>query len=346
MPPLSRVYPFSGIKLRVRRGNRPRRDPQNRVEGIHRIEAAVKPEHEFIEVGLQMTRFYPAVMSAIDPRLQIREDKMDHRQMLFRLLWVTPKDKRIVFIAHSGKVVISLPAIRANNGARCYVVLNECCKRFRVAPRQRNLCLFDARDNTEPEAPSVSELFGRNAARTPPPRILARPNFNGANDGRLMMNSPSFATRAPANAAFVYFDGVRLADGITVRTYHPGAEFMEHRKRRLIRGNIKLALELNGRLAGCLCRHEVSAPKPRRERHMARLHDRPCGKGRIFLTGAATQHDRRTRCETVRLASMPARWAREAVGPAHRLQIAGASAIVRENTLKLWKARGKGCVHV
>jgi hypothetical protein len=103
---------------------------------------------------------------------------------------------------------------------------------------------------------------------------------------------------------------------------------------------------LNGRLAGRLRRHEIGAPKPRRERHVARLHDRPGSERRILFTGSATQHDRRARCETVGLASMPARRAREAVWPAYRLQIAGASAVVREDPLEFRKAGWEGCVHV
>ena len=116
--------------------------------------------------------------------------------------------------------------------------------------------------------------------------ILARPNFNSANYRRLMMNSPSFTPRAPANATFVYLDGMRHSDSIAVWPNHAGTELVKHRECRLIRSNVKLALELNGGLAGRLCRHEISAPKPRRERHVTRLHHGPGSEGRIFLTGS------------------------------------------------------------
>lgn len=91
MRQLSRVCPFPGIKLRISRRNSPRRNPQNGVEGIHRIKAAVETKYEFIEVGLQMTRLDTTVVSAIDPRLQVREDKMDHRQMFLCFLRVRPQ---------------------------------------------------------------------------------------------------------------------------------------------------------------------------------------------------------------------------------------------------------------
>jgi len=310
------VSPFSGIKLRVSRRNGPRRDPQNGVERVHRIEAAVKTENEFVEIGLQMTRFDSAVMGAIDPRLQIGEDKMDHRQVFFRLPRVAPEDKRTVLVPHGGKTVISLPAVSANDGAGRYIVINKYGECFSITTGKRNICPFDARDNAEPEAPRISEFLGRNAARTTLPGILACPNFDRANNRRLVMSSPSFATRAPANAAFIYLDGMRRPDGIAVWSHHASAELMKHRERRLICSNIELALKLDGGLAWRLCRHEISAPKPRRERHMARLHNRPGGERRILFASPATQYNRRAGCETVRLADVPAPRASEAVRPA------------------------------
>ena len=73
------MNPFPGIKLRISRRNGPRRNPQNGVEGIHRVEATVETKYELVEISLQMMRLDPAVMGAIDPRLQIGEHKVDHR---------------------------------------------------------------------------------------------------------------------------------------------------------------------------------------------------------------------------------------------------------------------------
>jgi hypothetical protein len=225
MSQLSRVRPFPGIKLRVSRRNGPRRNPQNGVEGIHRVKSAVKPEYEFVEVGLQMTRLDTTMMSAIDPSLQIGENKMDHWQVLFCLLWVTTEGKRVVPVAHCSKVGISLPAVSANNGASRYIVFDKCCERFGIATRKRNICLFDAGDYTEPKTPCVSEFLDRNAAfvgilpfRTAIFGILARPHLNGAYYRRLMMNSPSFTPRARANATFVNFDVSRSGRTIPARS--------------------------------------------------------------------------------------------------------------------------------
>jgi hypothetical protein len=175
--------------------------------------------------------------------------------------------------------------------------------------------------------------------------VLARPNFDSPYYCRLMMNSTPFAMCAPANATFIYFDGMRRADGITIRPNHTGAEFVKHRERRFISSDVKLALELEGGLAGRLCSHEVSPPKPSREGHMARLHNRSSRQRCIFLTGPAAQHNRRAGCEAVRLANEGARRTGEPFRPAKRLQIMGASAIIGEDALKFRKACWKGCIH-
>jgi hypothetical protein len=278
---------------------------------------------------------------------------MDHRQMLLCLIWVAPQRERIVPISHSSNVIISLPAISADNGATRYIFRDEGGKCFDIAARKRNISLFDAGDDAEPEAACISEFLDRNAAfvsifpfRAAILSILARPNFNSAYYRRLMMNSPSFPPRAAANATFVYFDWMRFPNSVAVGPYHTGAKLVKHRERRFISSDVKLALKLEGGLTGRLCRHEVGAPKPSRERHMARLHNRPGSERRIFLTCSATQHNRRAGCEAVRLASEGAVWACEAVRPAHRFQIFGASAVIREDALKLRKARWEGCIHV
>jgi hypothetical protein len=98
-----------------------------------------------------MARLDTAVVSAINPCLQIGKDKVDHRQMFFCLLWVASEGKRIVLVTHFAKPVISLPAVSANDRARCYIVLDECCERVGVATRKGNISLFDARYNAEPE---------------------------------------------------------------------------------------------------------------------------------------------------------------------------------------------------
>ncbi len=272
---------------------------------------------------------------------------MDHRQVLFRFLWVTTEHERIVPITYLAKTAITTPRVGADGRSWRYIVLYEGCERISIAPRKRRWP-----SNAEPKPSSISKFLERDTAfiglsplSTAGLSIFARPDFNGAHDCSLMMDTPSFAARVAAYVAFIYLDWMWGADSVSVWPYHAGAELVKHCKRRLVSGDPKLALKLNGRLTGRLRRHKIGSPKPSRERHMARLHDRPGGQGRILLTGPAAQHYRRAGCETVRLADMPAFLAREAVRPAHLLQITGASTIIREHALKLGKARWEGCIH-
>jgi len=270
--------------------------------------------------------------------------------MLLCLLRITPERERIMPIAHLAKAAVPLPTVSANGRAYRYIFLDECRKRIGIATRK--IRLSDTGDNAEPESSSISEFLDRNAAfmdilpfRTAILGILARPNLNSANHCRLMMNSPSFPTRSAANATFVNFDGMRGANGIAIRAHHPRPEFVKDCERRLVTGDAELALELDGRLAGRLRRHEVCAPKPSREWHMSRLHDRTRRERRIVFAGAATQYNRRAGSKPVWFADDTALLAREAVWPADRLQITGASAIIRKDALKLRKARWEGRIH-
>src|SRR2546430_5801021 len=177
-------------------------------------------------------------------------------------------------VAHFAKPVIFMPAVSENDGASRHVVFDECGECSGVAARKRNM--FDAGDNAESKAPGISEFLDWN---TPlmgiPPlwpagfSILTRPHFDSADHRCLMMSTSPFASRAATYKAFIYFDWMRRADSVTVRPNHPGTKFVKHSECRFISGDIKLTLKLNGGLAGCLRRHEISAPKPRRERHMA-----------------------------------------------------------------------------
>jgi hypothetical protein len=292
------------------------------------------------------------MVSAVDPCLQVGEDKMDHRQVLLCLLRIAPERESVMSIPNLTKAAIPLPAVSADGGACRYAILDEGRKRISIAAGKRIIRLFDAGDNAESETASISEFLDRNAAfmsilpfRATILGILARPNFNSTNYCRLMMNSLSFAPRAATNAALVNFDWMMGADGVTIWAYHPRAKFVKHSERRLIPSNPKLALKLDGGLAWCLRSHEVRPPKPSRERHMARLHDRSSGERRVSLTSAATQHNRRAGIKPVWFADDATLEARKTIRPANCLQITGTGSIIREDALELWKASWEGRIH-
>jgi hypothetical protein len=281
-----------------------------------------------------MIGLYSTVMRAIDPRLQIGEDKMDHGQVLLCLIRIATERKRAMSISDFIKSSITPPSVSANDRARRYGVFDESGKRIAIAPGNVRVG-----DNAEPEASSIGSSPSRTAV------LNARPNFNSANDSRLMVNATTFAARSAANVALVYFDRMRRANGVAIWPHHASAELMEHGESSFVGGDTKLALKLNCRLAGRLRGHEVCAPKPSREWHMAGLHDRPSRQRCVFLAGTATQHNRRARGKTVWLADNAALLASEAIGPADRFQIASASVVIGEDALKFREAGWERCVH-
>jgi hypothetical protein len=127
------------------------------------------------------------------------------------------------------------------------------------------------------------------------------------------------------------------ADGITLRTNHTRAELVEYLEGRLIPGETELTLKLDSGLSGCLCRHEVRTPKPRRERRMARLHDGASRKRCVGLAAATAQHYRRARREAIWFSDKAAFGACKTLWPTHGLKVVGASHIIGEYPLKFRK---------
>lgn len=56
------MLPFARIEMGVGRRYRPGGQPEYGVERRHRIEAAIEPEHVFVQIGLQVPGIDPAVM--------------------------------------------------------------------------------------------------------------------------------------------------------------------------------------------------------------------------------------------------------------------------------------------
>src|ERR1019366_5276335 len=248
--PLRRVRPLPGIKLRISWRNNPRRNPQNGVECGHRIEPSIKTKHVLIEVGLQMLWFNAPMMRSLDPGFQIAENEVDHRQMRFCLVWIATENQRLMAVPHLGKSLIPGPSIGANDGARRNVFFCEVRKHF-GAPIGHD---------AKPQASGI------HTARAHLAIILTPPNFDGTDYGSLVMRAASFSARFAANVAFVYFYRVIVSDVVPLGANHACAEFVENLKGRLIAAECKLALELNGRLAGCLRGHKICAPEPCRKR--------------------------------------------------------------------------------
>src|SRR5208283_5435857 len=194
---LSRMRPFPGVKLRISRRDNPRGNPQNGVECGHRIKPAIKTKHVLIEIGLQMLWFNAAMMRSLDPGFQVAENKVDHGQMRFCLVWVATENQCLMAVSQLRKPFVSCPSICANDGAHCNILFSKARKHF-GAP-----IWHDAK----PQTASINTADARLAI------ILTRPNFDGTDYRSLVMRAATFSARLASNVAFVYFYRVVASDG-------------------------------------------------------------------------------------------------------------------------------------
>ena len=248
---LRRMCPFPRIKLRVSRRDGVGSDPQNRVKRRHRIEAAIEPEHIFVEVGLQVLRFDTAMMCSLDPGFQVAENEMDHGQMRFGFVGVAAERQRLMAVSQLRKGWVARPAIGAQDGAVSNIVFDKSGKCVGAPVR------YDAK----PQSSCID------AASVLLAVILTRSNLYGDHDG-LMMRAATFAARLAADHAFIDLDWMLAANSITFWANHASAQLVEYLKGSLIATEGKLPLELDGGLSGYLRGHQIRAPKPRRERRM------------------------------------------------------------------------------
>jgi hypothetical protein len=266
-----------------------------------------------------------AMMRSLNPSFQIAENEMDHGQVRFRLVGIAAERQRIMLISNIGKSGITGPCISAYQGAKRNVLFDKAGKYSSAA------VWYDSK-------PQASSVY---TAPTRPTIMLMQPDFYGADYGRFVVSTATFAARFAADITLINFDGMFTANRIALWADHTSAKLVEYLKGRLIAGETELALKLYGRLSGRLRGHEVGTPKPRRKRRMARLHDGASRKRRIGFTSTTTQHCRRPRGETIGLAGKTALWARKALRPTNNLKITGASLIIGEYPLKLGERSGE-----
>ena len=266
-----------------------------------------------------------AMMRSLNPSFQVAENEMDHGQVRLSLVRVSAERQRLMAVSRLGKSGIAGPSIRTQDRAKRYVLFDKAGK-LCGAPVG-----YDAKP--QPSRIDAASLFFA--------VILTGSNLDSADNDRLVMSSATFAARLAADHAFVDLDGMLTANGIAFGANHASTELMEYLKGCLITAERELALELDGGLSGDLRGHEVCAPKPCREGRVARLHHSAGRQRRIDLAVTAAKHDRRPRCETVRLADNAALRARKPARPTDGFEIARASCVIREDSLKLRKRSGE-----
>ena len=265
-----------------------------------------------------------AVVGAAQPGFEIGEHEMDDGQEGF-------SDVRVASLRDGGMKVsalpercIAAPIVGNNRRTRCHGALDEADQRL-CAPVWHH---------GEADAPGVPPGLSLVEAAG----ALALHDFDGAGHEYHVVDTAPFASRATANPCFIGFhEDIRLAaDSILVGTHHPGAQLVEYLECGFVARQSELALELDGRHAGCLACNEVRAPEPYRKRRVRAFHDRARSETGVAPTMTAAKH-LKARSNVPWLISHRAVRADKAVSPSGTLKVSRARSLVWKQALELGK---------
>ena len=74
------------VQFLVGRRDRMGREPEDRVEGGHGVEAPIEAENVLVEVGLKVV-LADSVVRPVQPRLEVRENQVNQRNVRIPYEW-------------------------------------------------------------------------------------------------------------------------------------------------------------------------------------------------------------------------------------------------------------------
>ena len=265
-----------------------------------------------------------AMVGSRKPCLQISEDEVDDRQMLFGNMGIAAFGDGDVIVATLGEAGISTPVISDDLCAGRNRSLNKAAKRLRAT----------VRDNGEPDTTGVPPAL---ALVELGPR-LSLADLNGRGDKDFIVDAPAFSACSPSDIAVIDFDVLAgiAAYPIPIWAHHAGAELMENLEGRLVTGDAQLPLKLHGRHARRLTGHQIGSPEPDIQRRMRTFHHRPHRQPRVSPALAASK-DTGATWKSKGIAHRRTIRADESVAPTQFQQVPCAGFVVREKPLERWK---------
>ena len=263
-----------------------------------------------------------AVMGAVEPSFQIREDKVDHRHELFGYIGIATFGNGVMIVAQLSEIAVTAPVVADDQCVRHDGALDE--------PAQRvGTTVGHYGQSDPPGATTILALILRCAG-------YAVADFDGGGHKRFVMDTAPFSARLAADPGFIDLYMVRglPADSVLVWTNHACAKFMEYLEGGFVARQAKLALKLNGRHAGRLAGEQIRGPEPSAESHMATLHHRSDRQAGVLSTGPTPQ-DTGAVLEAKWLSDDAAMGAKEAIIPSEFFQVYPDS-VGRRKTVLAW----------
>lgn len=266
------------------------RKAKKALEGGHRRSTAVEAKLELTEIDLQILGTYP-MMSALEPRLQIREDTMDPREDVSGVALLV--DLRLVVVSERGKRCVARQAVREHSCTVSDIATNECCER--------------------------GLRGGRNDAKTEASRSFAA-DLNCANNKHFASgSSAAFARARSAYETLVHLN--QTSDPIPSGPQHGPPQSMQHSPSCLIGAHTELSLQLDRRQSRRHSADQIGSMEPQLKRYASTMQNGP--RRRRCLPAASFALPQSPLRERVCL-DAPTIWTRESVGPPRLRQVAGA----------------------
>ena len=262
-------------------------DAEQALERVEWEEPPVEAKRELVEIRLKVLR-RDAMVNAIEPGLQVAEDKVDERQVLFRNVGIAALRDLREPVALLCELDVARPVVGRDVRTWLHRVNHEALKRFRRA----------VRSDVQTQAPSVEATTTREClARIPCPLVLfALALLDRAHDQRLVVLSAPLAARAAPDPRLIDLNREVTANAVAIRAHHRYTQLVQDLEGRFVALQTELPLELHSAHARRLARHEVRSPKPDRDRRVRALHDR-AGRERCVTLAVAQRSTTEARFE-------------------------------------------------
>lgn len=323
------MLPVARVQFGVGRCGRVAADAEQRTEGVEGVKSPIEAERELVEVRLHVLRA-DAVVAAAQPRLEVAEHQMDDGQVFLCHDSLATLRSGQMLVSRAQQPIVAAPAVRHDHGARLHRPLYEATQGLGGAIRHDGQA-------KPPGIPAATALLGIGALFRLP---LA--NLNSRRHKRLMVDASAFTTGRAANPSLVHFNVISgLADPVSIRAYHSGAQLVQNLESRLVPLEAKLTLKLRGAHPRRVAGDQIGRPEPRPERRVGALHDRT-GRQRHVATALAAAQYAGAGGEPERLCRLLAVWTGEAASPPDALKVGRTSRIVGEHALELRQALGEG----
>src|SRR4051794_7605234 len=279
------------------------------VEGGGGCAAAVEPEHELVQVGLEVP-LAQAVVDAQGPPLRVREDAVDPGQHRVRRR-VADHPRVVLDVLEPG---VAGPAVTDDRAAGRDVTGDE------AAERDRRVVV----DHREPD-PARPLALDLDRARDQELAVV-----RSAGPGRLVPG-------AKGQAGLVHLD--QAGQGLPVRVDHCPAQLAEQQPGRLAGAEPELEPQLPGRHPVLVRRHRPGGQEPGAQRQVAAVQRRAGGDRDLTLAGRALE--RQPLAGQLPGLIMAASRAAEPARPALLEQPAGAGGLVGKPGLELRQRSGQ-----